>query len=69
MKNISIQRFMKGLGIITPFLYIALGCLLLTNILPGMDGPKMKIFSIIIILYGIFRVYRLYVKFRAIDEE
>jgi cytochrome c biogenesis protein CcdA len=70
MKNINIGNVLYGLGIIIPFCYIALGfALLLTDIFPNLDEKKMNIFGIIIILYGIFRVYKLYLKFRTKDEE
>jgi len=70
MKNINIGKVLSGLGIIIPFCYIALGsALLLTDIFPNLDKKKMSIFSVIIILYGIFRVYKLYLKFRTRDEE
>jgi hypothetical protein len=70
MKKINIGKALYGLGIIIPFCYIALGCaMLLTDFFPNLNGKKMNIFSIIIILYGIFRVYKLYQKFRTRDEE
>ena len=70
MKKITISRVMYGLGIIFPFCYIALGCaLLLTDIFPGADETKTNIFGIILILYGVFRVYKLYKKFWTRDEE
>lgn len=69
MKKININKVMYGLGILFPFFYIALGCaLLLTDIFPNVDEKKTNIFGIIIILYGVFRVYKLYRKFWTRDE-
>ena len=58
------NRILKGLTFLIPFCYIAVGCILLTDLFASLDRGKRIVFGVIIIIYGIFRVYRVYSKTR-----
>jgi len=64
MKELNIKSVLRYLNFIIPFLYIAMGCTLFFNLFPNIDRGKRIIFGVVIILYGIFRVYKAYVKNR-----
>jgi hypothetical protein len=61
---INFKKILKGLNLLIPFFYITLGCILLTNLFAHIDRGKRIIFGVIIIMYGFFRIYRVYAKTR-----
>jgi hypothetical protein len=64
VEKIDINQIMKYINFIIPLLYITIGCVFLTNLFSNIDRSWRIIFGIIIIVYGIFRVYQAYEKMR-----
>jgi hypothetical protein len=64
VKKIDINKIIKCLHFIIPFLYIMMGCVLFTDLFPDINRSSRIIFGIIIIIYGVFRVYKAYEKIR-----
>ena len=62
VKKIDTNKIIKCLNFIVPFFYITVGCVLFTDLFPGIDRSKRIVFGIIIIIYGFFRVYKAYAK-------
>ena len=58
------NKILKGLNFVIPFCYIAMGCVLMTDLFASIDRGKRIIFSIIIIIYGIYRIFRARAKTR-----
>lgn len=51
--------------------FTGLGIAILTDIIaiPNDDGPIMKIFGGLLVIYGIFRLFRVYFKYKSNREE
>ena len=58
------NNILKCLNLLIPFCYIAIGCVLLTDLFASFERGKRIIFGAIVIIYGLFRVYRVYTKTR-----
>ena len=61
---INFNKILKGLNFLVPLCYIAMGCIFLTNLFVYIDRGKRIIFGVIIITYGLFRIYKAYIKTR-----
>ena len=59
-----LKKILKGLNLLIPFCYIVVGCILLTDLFTYIDRGIRIIFGAIVIIYGLFRVYRFYTKTR-----
>lgn len=64
MQKAGFKIIFKGLHFIAPFFYIAVGCVFLTDLFYEISEWKRVLFGIIIILYGLFRIYNAYAKIR-----
>lgn len=61
------NKILKILNFIIPFCYIAMGCVLLTDLFDNISRGIRIVFGIIIIIYGIYRIYRACAKTRDIS--
>lgn len=60
MKELGIKTVLRSLSLIIPFLYIAMGCALFFNLFSSFDKTKRIIFGAVLVLYGLFRMYKSY---------
>ena len=58
------KKILKVLNLLIPFCYIAMGFILLTDMFAYIDRGKRITFGVIIIIYGIYRIYRAHAKTR-----
>ena len=56
------KKIPKTLNLIIPFCYIAMGSILFTDLFADIERGKRIIFGVIIIIYGIYRIFRSRVK-------
>lgn len=65
--NESYQLLATVLALIIGISFTVLGIAILTNIvvIPDDEGPMMRIFGGLLVLYGIFRLIRVYLKFKS----
>jgi hypothetical protein len=66
MKNFNINKLRQGLNYRIPVLFMMLGCLLFTNLFFEGDRWKKIAFGIVLVLYGLFRIYKVHAKIRNI---
>lgn len=64
MNMIGINKILRGLNFIIPVCYILMGCILLTDLFASIKRENRTIFGIIIIIYGIFRIYKAHEKMK-----
>jgi len=64
MEKLNINKGRLGLSLRVPILFIALGCLMFTNLFFTGDRWKKIVFGAILILYGLFRIYKARKKIR-----
>lgn len=64
MKELGIKTVLRYLNLAIPFLYVVMGCTLFFNLFPNLDKTKRIIFGIVLVLYGLFRIYKAYTKDR-----
>lgn len=60
------NKLLKGFNILIPFYYIAVGGILMTDLFAFFDRGKRILFGAVIIIYGVFRIYRVYSKTRDV---
>ena len=69
--NQSFQLLATVLALITGIFFTGFGISILTGLIkmPNDDGPIMKIFGGLLVIYGIFRLIRVYFKYKSYREE
>lgn len=53
-----LNKIPRVLKLLIPFCYIAMGCVMLTGLFENIDRGIRITFGIIIIIYGIYRIFR-----------
>jgi hypothetical protein len=61
------RNILNTLNFIIPLCYVVVGCILMTDLIDTVDRGKRILFGVIVIAYGIFRIYKAYAKIR--DKE
>ena len=61
MFNIQ-NKIVKTFNLLIPFYYAAIGIILLTNFFDFFSRGTRIAFALVILLYGIFRIYRIFSK-------
>jgi hypothetical protein len=64
IKTINFHKILKGFNLIIPFFYIAVGGIFFSDLISGIDRKKRIGFGVIILAYGLFRIYKAYSRIR-----
>lgn len=56
------NKIVKTFNLLIPFYYIGIGIILLTNFFDSFSRAARFAFGSVILLYGIFRIYRIFSK-------
>ena len=58
------RNILNTLNFIIPLCYVVVGCILMTDLIAAVGRGKRILFGVIVIAYGIFRIYKAYAKIR-----